>query len=130
MGGFLVQRVALCEQFFELGLRVIDLQQRALAVVAQSAKNLFRTDAQVTNSGALVQHSAVGGSEYRTAAGGQYAMVLTGDFLQNLALHIPKRCLALALKILFDATTQALFDELIGVDEIATNPAGNLPPDC
>jgi len=38
--------------------------------------------------------------------------------------------LALLLKIFFDAATQALLDNLVGVHKRATEFAGNLSPDC
>jgi hypothetical protein len=47
-----------------------------------------------------------------------------------LALHIPKSGFALALKIFFDAATQALLYDVIRVDKSAADFASDLSPDC
>jgi hypothetical protein len=55
---------------------------------------------------------------------------LAADVVQGLALHIPKSGFALALKIFFDAATQALLNDLIRVDKDAADLASDLSPDC
>ena len=68
MGGAAVQRISLLVQLPQLAQRIGDLEERALAVVAQAAEKLFGRGAQVDNGGMRPQRLAVGFAKYRTSA--------------------------------------------------------------
>ena len=129
MGGFLVKRVALGKQFSQFGLGVSDLQQRALAVVTQAAKNFLGADTQVAHRGALVQQSPVGRTQHRAAAGGQHAGRVGAQLRNHFRLNIAKPRFAFALKKLADRATQARLNSLVRVDKRLLQAPGQMPAD-
>ena len=77
-----------------------------------------------------MQQSTVGRTQHRAATRGEHTPRLAGDVFQGLTLYVTKSGFALALKIFFDAATQALLDDVIRVDKGTADFAGDLSSDC
>ena len=114
MRGFAVKRVTYLEQFAQAGLRIGHLQERAVLVVAQTAKHFFGAGAQIKHVAVLAQTFAVDGAQHRAAACGQDAVVVFAEIVDDALLDVSESLFALAVKKLTNGTTQALLNDAVG----------------
>ncbi len=77
----------------------------------------------------FTQMLAIERTQDRTAAGRQNATRLQGQLVNDGFLDIAKTRLAFALEVVTDGATQALLDDVVGVDKGKLQPPGELSPD-
>ena len=77
--------------------------------------------------GALTQMQLVIGAQHHATAGGQHAVGLAGEFVDDLFFHIAEAALALAFKKFADRTAQPGFNDMVRVDKRQMQPPGQLP---
>ena len=102
------------------------MQQRAIAVMAQTAKHFLRAGMEVKHLTTLAQQIAVLFPQHRAAASGQHPMGLLHQLAQDLGFDVAKALLPLALEIFADGAAQALLDRVIRVQKRDVEPAGEL----
>ena len=122
MRAFAVQRVALGMERAQARQRVVDLQQRALGVVAQAAVQLLGRGAQVNHRAALAQVPPVGRPQHRATASGQHARRALRQLVDHSLLDVAKGRLALVVKVVADRAAQALLDHRVRIRERQLQP--------
>ena len=108
---------------------ILDLQQRPLRVVPQSAKQLFGRRPQVNHRRVSVQRVAVGIAQHHATAGGQHAAVGAHQLGDHFLFDVPKALLALGFEELADGAADLSLDHGVTVAERHAQSTSQMPPD-
>ncbi len=100
VGRLAVQRVTHSVQVAQTGQWVRDLQQRAVHIMAQAAKQFVGIGLEVDHLAPLAQVLPVVGTQDSAASRGQHALRALRQLVQHLFLYIAKLFFAFAFKVL------------------------------
>lgn len=112
-----IKRIALCEKIAQTLQGVGYLQQRPLAIVAQTSKQLFGMGAEINDLSAIVQALPIFRPQHRATPGGDDCRRMAGQFVNHFRFKIAKTLLAVTLEKLTYGTAQALLNHLIRIEE-------------
>ena len=124
---FPVQRITDCVKIPQPQEGIRYLQERAVLVMAQTAKDLFRRRVQVNGLRALVQMVTVTPPQNRAAACRQDAGAVVREFIYQAFFDVAEGSFTFTLEKLSDRASYPLLYDLVRIDKLAVQPPCELP---
>ena len=84
---------------------------------------------QINNLSPAAQPLAVEWPQHGTTPCGQHTLMDLRQVINDAFFNIPKTLFTFALKVFPDRATEALLDDLVGINKGKLKPSGELPPD-
>src|SRR5690625_3018692 len=117
MSGFLIQPLALLEEFEEPLAGIVCLQERPIFVVPGALQLRIDRGLKIHGCAAFVEMATVFGRQDCAAAGCQYDSVPLGQLIDDGSLPTPKASLALDVEDEWNIGAGALFDDSVAIEQ-------------
>src|SRR5512139_3237248 len=114
-------------KFFELAKRILDAQQRAIAVKTGTLEEHGRRNIEIDHPPRIVQTFPVFRTEDHATAGSENDVGLRSQFGDRQRFAAPESFFALDLEYGWDRDTGAGDDLMVGIEESATEASRQLP---
>lgn len=129
MGNAPIKRISLFIELLELRLRVIDKQQRSIAVMSGTLEKHVRRSMQVNHSTGLAEAIAIFRFEHGATTGGKYQVAAAGKLLKNLCFSSSEAILALDFEDGRDSNSGTRFNFMVAIQKAALESLGKLAAD-
>jgi hypothetical protein len=106
MGGFTIQGVAHGIEIPQTTQRILDLEQWPIDVMTESAKDLFRTGAEVDHLCPCSEVDPIGLPQDRATASGKHAFVVERQVVDDSLFDVTKALLTFPFEVLPDRAAE------------------------